>query len=138
MRIAVGGFLHESHSFAPRPATYANFLEPGGWPPLTRGDALIPTFRDKVLGLSGAIAVGESAGATLVPLAWATASPCGPVQGEAFERITALICASLSDALDAGPLDGVFLDLHGAGVSDGFADMEGEILRRVRAIVGEV
>src|SRR4051812_33498965 len=138
MRIAVGGFLHESHSFAPRPATYANFVEPGGWPALTRGDALIPTFRDKVLGLSGAIEVLQAEGATLVPLAWATANPSGPVQDEAFERITALICAALADALDAGPLDGVYLDLHGAGVCDSFPDLEGEVLRRVRAIVGDV
>ncbi|MBV8914109.1 MAG: M81 family metallopeptidase [Acetobacteraceae bacterium] len=138
MRIAVGGFLHESHSFAPRPAAYADFLQPGGFPPLTRGDAVIPMFRDKRLGLSGAIEVAEAVAATIVPLAWACANPAGPVQDEAFERIAALLCAGLSDALDAGKLDGVYLDLHGAGVCNSFPDLEGELLRRVRHIVGSV
>ena len=36
-RIAIGGFLHESHSFAPRPTTYADFVHPAGFPPLHRG-----------------------------------------------------------------------------------------------------
>ena len=39
MRIAVGGFLHESHSFAPRPTTYGDFLHPGGFPGLVQGPA---------------------------------------------------------------------------------------------------
>ena len=29
LRIAIGGFLHESHSFAPRPTSYADFVQPG-------------------------------------------------------------------------------------------------------------
>ena len=66
------------------------------------------------------------------------ANPAGPVQDEAFERIAALICAALSRALDAAPLDGVYLDLHGAAVVDSFPDAEGELLRRVRAIVGDL
>src|SRR4051795_3721035 len=137
MRIAIGGFMHESHSFAPRPATYADFVQPGGFPGLTQGDALIPTLRDTAMGIAGAIEVLEGAGATLVPLAWATANPSGPVQANAFERIAGLICAGLSAALDAGGLDGVYLDLHGAGVADSFPDLEGELLRRVRDIVGD-
>ena len=66
-------------------------------------------------------------------------SPIPParVQDEAFERIAALICAALSRALDEAPLDGVYLDLHGAAVVESFPDAEGELLRRVRAVVGE-
>ncbi len=137
LRIAVGGFLHESHSFAPRPTTYADFLQPGGLPPFTAGDDLIAAMRPCSVPLAGAIAVAEAAGVSLVPLAWGFANPAGPVQDEAFERIAARICARLSIALDAAPLDGVYLDLHGAAVVDNFPDAEGELLRRVRAIVGD-
>ncbi len=137
MRIAVGGFLHESHSFAPRPTTYADFLQPGGLPPFSAGDVLIDAIRPRSVPLAGAIAVAEEAGVTLVPLAWAFANPAGPVQDEAFERLAARICAPLSAALDEAPLDGVYLDLHGAAVVESFPDAEGELLRRVRAIVGE-
>ena len=136
-RIAVGGFLHESHSFAPRPTTYADFLQPGGLPPFSAGADLIAAMRPRSVPLAGAIAVAEAAGVDLVPLAWGFANPAGPVQDEAFERIAARICAPLSVALDEGPLDGVYLDLHGAAVVDSFPDAEGELLRRVRAIVGD-
>src|ERR1700733_5248569 len=135
-RIAIGGFLHESHSFAPRPTTYADFVSPAGFPPLQNGNGLFDAVRTTSVPLAGAIAGAEAAGATLVPLAWSFANPAGPVQDEAFERIAALICARLSEALDAAPLDGVYLDLHGAAVVESFPDAEGELLRRVGAIGG--
>lgn len=133
MRIAVGGFLHESHSFAPQPTTWADFLRPGGFPGFVRGEALLPALRGNANAIGGAIAVAEDTGAELIPLAWCIANPAGPVQDEAFERIAAAICDALCKA---GPLDGVYLDLHGAAVAEGAPDAEGELLRRVRAIVG--
>jgi len=136
LRIAIGGFLHESHSFAPMPTTYADFFGPGVWLGLVEGDRLLSEVRGTSVPSAGAVDVAEAAGVEIVPLAWCFANPAGQVQDEAFERISALICARLSHALDKGPLDGVYLDLHGAGVSDSFPDMEGELLRRVRAIVG--
>ena len=135
MRIAVGGFLHESHSFAPRATTYADFVSPGGFPGLVYGAALLPTLRGNANAIGGAIAVAEAAGAELLPLAWCIANPAGPVQDQAFELIAALVCAGLAHAM---PVDGVYLDLHGAALADSFPDAEGELLRRVRAIVGEV
>ena len=137
MRIAIGGFLHESHSFAPRPTTYRDFVEPGGFPPLRHGAGMLASLRGASVPAAGAIAATEAEGATIVPLAWGFANPAGPVQDEAFERIAALNCALLSLALDEGPLDGVYLDLHGAAMVDSFPDAEGELLRRVRAVVGE-
>src|SRR5271165_5129130 len=136
MRIAIGGFLHESHSFASHPTTYRNFVEPGGFPPLCHGTALIESLRHTSMPAAGAISVMEAEQATIVPLAWGIANPAAPVQDEAFERIAALNCALLSMALDDGPLDGVYLDLHGAAMVDSFPDAEGELLRRVRAIIG--
>ena len=136
LRIAVGGFLHESHSFAPRPTRYVDFVKPGGFAPLSEGQPMLAALRGTSVPLAGALVKGEAAGADIVPLTWCFANPAGPVEDEAFERISALICAGLSRALDHGPLDGVYLDLHGAGVSVSFPDMEGELLRRVRAIVG--
>ena len=138
LRIAIGGFLHESHSFAPRPTTYTDFVHPAGFPPLTEGAAMLDAVRGTSVPAAGALGVAEAAGVTVVPLAWSFANPAGPVQDEAFERIAALICASLSHALDEAALDGVYLDLHGAAVVESFPDAEGELLRRVRAIVGDL
>lgn len=139
LRIAVGGFMHESHSFAPRPTRYVDFVQPGGFPKLTVGAGLFAAVKGTSVPIAGAIERAEQEGGIdLVPLAWCFANPAGPVQDEAFERICALMLAELSNALDAGPLDGIYLDLHGAAVADSFPDMEGEILRRVRAIVGDL
>ena len=135
-RIAIGGFQHESHSFAPRPTAWMDFVKPGGFPPVQHAATLLDTLRPTSVPSAGAIAVAEAEGVEIAPLAWAFANPAGPVTREAFERITALIVAALSDAMDAGPLDGVYLELHGAMVSDDFPDAEAEVLRRVRAVVG--
>lgn len=136
MRMAIGGFLHESHSFAPHPTTYQNFIAPGGFPPLCHGAALIGSLRNASVPAAGAISVAEAEGTTIVPLAWGIANPAGPIQDEAFERIAALNCALLSKALDDGPLDGIYMDLHGAAMVDSFPDAEGELLRRIRAVCG--
>jgi microcystin degradation protein MlrC len=136
MRIAIGGFLHESHSFAPKPTTWADFLEPGGWPGVQRSATLIGALRDTAVPSAGAIRAAEEAGVTLAPLSWGFANPAGPVTGEAFERLAAMIFHDLHLALEEGKVDGLYLDLHGAMVADGFPDAEGELLRRARAILG--
>ena len=136
MRIAIGGFQHESHSFAPMPTRWQDFLRPGGFPPLQRPAGLVEVLRPTSVPSAGAIAAAEEAGAEIAPLVWCFANPAGPVTAEAFERISALLVVALSDAIEAGPLDGVFLELHGAMVAQGFDDAEGELLRRVRATAG--
>src|SRR3546814_3395699 len=50
--------------------------------------------------------------------------------------LSGLIVGGLRAALAAGPLDAVYLCLHGAMVTESHEDGEGEILRRVRAVVG--
>jgi microcystin degradation protein MlrC len=55
------------------------------------------------------------------------------VTEEAFESIAADIVGPIRQA---GKLDGVYLDLHGAMVTEHFDDGEGELLARVRAAVG--
>ncbi|NKC31536.1 M81 family metallopeptidase [Falsiroseomonas selenitidurans] len=136
MRIAIGGFLHESHSFAPIPTRWVDFLAPGGWPAVQRPATLLDTLRPSAVPAAGAIRLAESRGVTLAPLSWGFANPAGPVTAEAFERLAALIFHDLQAALEEGPLDGLYLDLHGAMVAEHFPDAEGELLRRARAILG--
>ncbi len=136
LRLGIGGFQHESHSFAPYPARFADFRHPGGGPELQPGPGLLTALAGTVLPCGGAIAAMAEAGAQAVPLAWAAAEPSGPMTAEAFERLAALLCGALATALDEGGLDGLYLDLHGAAMTADFADAEGEMLRRVRALTG--
>ena len=86
-RIAIGGFLHETNTFAPTKATYADFVHGGGWPAMTQGADVIKTMRDINVGLAGFIASAEAKGWTLVPTIAAAASPSAHVTEDAFERI---------------------------------------------------
>jgi microcystin degradation protein MlrC len=133
-RIAVGGFLHETNTFAPTRAAYADFVHGGGWPAMTTGADLLKVMRNINVGLAGFIGDAEAQGWELVPTLFAAASPCAHVTRDAYERIAKAIVDGIANA---GPLDAVYLDLHGAMVSEHFDDGEGEILRRVRQVIGD-
>ncbi|WP_367716567.1 M81 family metallopeptidase [Nitratireductor sp. GISD-1A_MAKvit] len=60
-----------------------------------------------------------------------------PVDDDAFETIAKKITDGFQKALAEGPLDGLYLDLHGAMVTPNHHDAEGELLRRLRAIAPE-
>jgi microcystin degradation protein MlrC len=132
-RIAVGGFQHETNTFAPTKADYAAFESGGGWPPLCFGEAIAPRLEGANIPAAGAIGALHAAGHTTLGLAWGAASPSAQVTRDAFERIGGAIVERLAAA---GPVDGVYLDLHGAMVAEHVDDGEGELLARVRRVVG--
>lgn len=132
-RIAVGGFQHETNTFAPLVADYAAFAQADSWPALSSGEAMVVAVRDVHLPIAGAIAALEREGHEVAPLLWCSATPSDCVTEEAFERISAQMLSLLEQQL---PLDGLYLDLHGAMVCAHLEDGEGELLRRIRALVG--
>ena len=132
-RIAVGGFLHETNTFAPTKATYADFVHGGGWPAMARDD-LLKVMRNINVGLAGFIEAAEARGWELVPTISCGASPSAHVTEDAYERIVKVIIEGIAGA---GALDAVYLDLHGAMVTEHLDDGEGEILRRVRQVIGK-
>src|SRR6267154_3131576 len=95
-RIAVGGFLHETNTFAPTKATYDDFVHGGGWP-------------------AGFVPAAEAAGWELAPTIWCAASPSAHVTKDAYERVANMIVDGIKAA---GSIDAVYLDLHGAMVAE--------------------
>ena len=132
--IAVGGFQHETNTFAPTPADYAAFELGAGRPGLQSGAAIASTLAGANIPAAGAIEALGAFGHRTVGLIWAAASPSAQVTQDAYERIAGEILRRLDEA---GPVDGVYLDLHGAMVAEHFDDGEGELLARVRRVVGE-
>jgi microcystin degradation protein MlrC len=132
-RIAIGGMQHETNTFAPSKADYAAFEAGGGWPGVQYGDALFGAVEGANIPAAGAIRALRAHGHDLVATAWAAASPSAQVTTAAFERIVGELISRLKKQL---PVDGVYLDLHGAMVTEAHDDGEGEILRRVREAVG--
>lgn len=132
-RVAVGGFQHETNTFAPVKADFEKFSRADGWPALICGADLLPGIDGVHLPITGAVEVLKDAGHDLAPLLWCSATPSAHVTEDAFERVAAMF---LEDLKAAGPLDGIYLDLHGAMVTEHLEDGEGELLRRIRALVG--
>ena len=127
MRIAIGGFQHETNTFAPTVTEYDDFVMADSWPGLTTGQDVITVTKGMNLPITGAI---ETALAnrqsqdqiTLMPLVWCVEP--GDTTDDAFDRISTMIC----DGLDAASAcDGIYLDLHGAMVTSSYFDGEGII-----------
>jgi microcystin degradation protein MlrC len=132
LRIAAAGFMHETNTFVPRPTTFEDFAVAQQYPGLCFGEDMLRQVAERNLGLAGFAEVAAKAGHRIMPLCWSFAQPGGIVTDHAFERISAMIIEPLG-YLDP---DVVFLELHGAMVTESFEDGEGELIRRVRAIVG--
>lgn len=117
-RIAFGGIHTESCTFNPVPTTADDFR-------VLRGDAL---RRDARYSFLNAYA---DAGAEFLPLLHAAAIPGGPVAREVYEAFKTEFLARLS-AL--GPVDGLYLDMHGAMNVSGMDDAEGDWIAAARGV----
>ena len=138
MKIAVGGFQHETNTFAPQRATWEDFARPDAWPGYVRGPDLFGAVAGVNIPIAGAIDTLRGLGHELVPLSWCSAPPSSYVDEDAYERVAAGMLEDLAAAMRREPpLDGLYLDLHGAMVAAHHEDGEGELLRRIRALLGE-
>jgi microcystin degradation protein MlrC len=119
----------ETNTFAAAPTGRGAFEEYGVY----RGDASV-----KASETIGAImrflrTLIEADGNEMVESICAFAQPAGPTVRAVYEDLRDQILADLHAAL---PVQAVQLFLHGAMVADGYDDCEGDLLARVRAIVG--
>ena len=132
-RIAIGGFQHETNCFVPTRTDFAYFAAHRDRPPLVRGPDVLEWLSDTSFALSGFLReMGDAH--DYAPLLWTSGGAGGYVTRDAFERIAGEMVGLLSQAM---PVDAIYLDLHGAAVCEDFEDCEGELLRRIRAAVGD-
>jgi microcystin degradation protein MlrC len=127
MRLLIAMMKHETNTFSPVPTPLARF---GHGPGPLHGEAAIAAYRGTGSGLGAYLDVAAREKAEVVLPIAAGAPPSRPVDDSAFEQIAGHIC----EAVAKGGFDGIFLDLHGAMVTDSFEDGEGELLRRLRAL----
>jgi hypothetical protein len=91
LRIAVGGFMHETNTFVAKPTAWDDFVNAGPWPGATEGEAILTTFRGINLAIAYFMEEAEKAGHAMLPLAWGGAMPAGkpgiyPIQVPAVRR----------------------------------------------------
>ena len=129
MRVFSATLATETNTFAPMPTGLSGFKERGYWKAGQHPDHM-SFFAGP---LWAARLRGKPAGWTLIEGMVAGAQPSGTTTRAAYEALRDELLADLRAAL---PVDMVLLGLHGAMVADGYDDCEGDLLQRVRAIVG--
>jgi microcystin degradation protein MlrC len=119
-RIGIGGIHIESSTFTLRLSTDDDF-------DVRRGEDLLARY---------SFIAGEAEWAKevdWVPLLHARAVPGGPVAPQTYDRLKAELLGLLRDA---GPLDGILLDIHGAMFVPGREDIEADLATAVREVAG--
>src|SRR5258708_11240863 len=132
-RIAVGGLHHETNPCVRTPTDFAYFCSHRDRPPLVRRGDVLEWLSGISFALSGFLQI-MAKDHDIVPLLWTSGGAGGMVAKDAFERISGGLIAELSPQV---PVDAIYLDLHRAMVTEDFEDGEGELLRRIRACVGQ-
>jgi len=129
MRVFSATLATETNTFAPMPTGLSSFHE--------RGYFKAGQHPDHMSFFAGPLWAarlrGKPLGWTLLEGMVAAAQPSGTTTRAAYESLRDELLADLQAAL---PVDMVLLGLHGAMVADGYDDCEGDLLQRVRAIVG--
>ncbi len=119
---------HETNTFSPMSTPVADFgrVRPTDGP--ARGDEALRVYRDTNNPVAAYIDLAAAESAELVFAIAANAHPSAP----APDGIIDLCADAILDAIRPG-CDALLLDLHGAMVTQGHDDGEGELLRRIRA-----
>ncbi len=132
MRVAIGSIFTECNELGGIPIERESFEHYE----LLFGDELLALDTGVVGGM---LQVLKERALTPVPLLWASSLPGGPLSEDCYFNLIEDMLARLINAL---PIDGVLLPLHGAASvarldNEQGGDLEGDLLTRVRAIVGK-
>jgi microcystin degradation protein MlrC len=125
--VLFGGFVHESNTFATGSTPRADFT-------VHEGETIPGAFRGTNSAAGGVVAAAERAGLDVVWTYNARAEPGPVVTTDAFEHHAGRLVDGVREHADA--VDGVVLSLHGSMATDALDDGEGELLARVRDVLG--
>jgi microcystin degradation protein MlrC len=129
MRLFTASLATESNSFSPITTNRASFENTIYFPPGRHPDRA--THCTAPLWVARRRAKQE--GFTLVEGSCFWAEPSAPVARADYESMRDEILGQLQAAM---PIDGVLLGLHGAMIAHGYDDCEGDLIERVRGLVG--
>lgn len=129
MRIFSASLATETNTFSPIPTSRTTYEEALYAPP--------GTYPDEVKLCTAPLYVARQRAAqenfTLIEGSVFWSEPSGTTDQASFESMRDEILGQLEAAM---PLDGVLMGFHGALVAAGYDDAEGDMLERIRAIVG--
>ena len=126
-RIALAGISHETNTYCAGQTQKSDFYT-------YRGVKMLGTAGQES-DVGGAVDACRRLGCEAVPILFASTQPSGTIERGAYEDLKEEILQGLANA---GELDGCVLLLHGAGVVDGIADLEGDLAAAVRRQLGDI
>ena len=128
MRVAVGGYLVAVNSFVSQRMGLELFQKS-----VVGGDALLKAGSGDS-AIYGFLASAREHNWEAVPLQFMFPGVGGKVTQDAHEWAKE---GFLQKLRQAGPVDGVFIQLHGTGAADHLDDCEGDLLAAIRNLVGD-
>ena len=129
-KVVSAGVMHESHSFCLLLADLERFKSQGGY---YRDQEIVARYRGTNSEMGAVLDLADRYGWDLVHPLMADTTPSGPVTEDAFEHFSEVVLTALRKEL---PVDGLLMVLHGAMVTQHLPDAEGELVRRLREVVG--
>ena len=129
LKIAIGQFMQESHSFTPIDCSWEQFRAGH----IYRGAEILTRMAGNQVELAGALDAAKEQALDTVPLLACNAVSSGYVRADVFDELLGDLLERLEAQL---PVDGLFLALHGAMVAEGDEDASGTVLARARELVG--
>ena len=129
-KVLIAGLVHETHTFSANRTTLADF-EALIW---LHGEGVLARCHGDVSPMGGVLSVADELGWEYTVSSFGGALPAGIVDDAVLESWWSQVQQDLKQQID---LDGILLVLHGAMVFESFPDGEGEVLRRLRNIVGD-
>ncbi|MDP6404822.1 MAG: M81 family metallopeptidase [Alphaproteobacteria bacterium] len=130
-RLFICGIATESHGFNKKPTILEDFTERGLFFACEHDD--LSRFREGDNHIGGYLDVADAEGWELVAGVSGFAFPAGPVSEETFETLWGRIEKQLRAE---GPFDGILMPMHGGMACEHLDDPEGELVARIREIVG--
>lgn len=121
----LGGLFHETHTFLSQPTRIADFEDSA----LHVGQDIIDRNLGNASPMDGFLSYALARGWNIIPTIHMAAMPGGMVERAAVSLFRLTFFPILEARIDE--LDGIFLILHGAMVSEGSDDPEGELLREI-------
>ena len=131
MRIAIGGFCHETNFFS-----YVTVSRAEMDASAREGEALLRSYTGSHTYMGGFIDEAAALGVELVPTYFLGRKPSGPCDREGVAHIHRHLPELLRTAYEDAPYDGIALFMHGGGSAEGFPDPEGTILEAIREKMG--
>ncbi len=125
MKVAIGQFMQESHSFTPIACSWEQFRAGH----IYRGGEIVSKVLGNRVELAGAIDFAAANQIDIAPLLACNAVSSGYIQTDVFSNLLEEMLRRLREAL---PVDGVYLALHGAMVAADDDDASGTVLAAVR------